>query len=49
VHIGQDADALLYPNTKVMPHDRGLLLTKVTPVGYRAVYDNRVDTARRGG
>jgi hypothetical protein len=49
VHIGQDADALLYPNTKVMPHDRGLLLTKVTPVSYRAVYDNRVDTARRGG
>ena len=49
VHIGQDADALLYPTTKVMPRDRGLLLTKVTPVSYCAVDDNRVGTARRGG
>jgi hypothetical protein len=31
VHIGQDADALLYPNTMVMRRDRGLLLTKGDP------------------
>ena len=35
--------------TTVMAHDRGALLTRVTPVSHATVYANRVDPARRGG